>query len=50
MPSLVGDGKGCAFASRCKYCQEICRTQRPEMKQVGEEHFAACHFAGEIEF
>ena len=50
MPSLVGDGKGCAFASRCKYCQDICKQQRPEMKQIGEEHFAACHFAGELEF
>ncbi len=50
MPSLVGENTGCAFASRCKYCQEICRTQRPDIKQVGDEHFAACHFAGEIEF
>lgn len=50
MPSLVGDGKGCAFASRCAFCQGICREQRPELKQVGEEHFAACHFAGKLEF
>lgn len=50
MPSLVGDGKGCPFASRCKYCKDICKQERPAMKQVGEEHFAACHFAGEIEF
>lgn len=50
MPSLVGDGKGCAFASRCKFCKEICKEQRPEMKAVGDEHFAACHFAGELPF
>ena len=48
MPSLVGDGKGCAFASRCKFCKEICKVQRPEMKTVGDDHFAACHFAGEL--
>lgn len=50
MPSLVGDGKGCAFASRCKFCKEICKDQRPEMKTVGDDHFAACHFAGELTF
>ena len=50
MPSLVGDGKGCAFASRCKFCKEICKEQRPEMKTVGDDHFAACHFAGELTF
>ena len=50
MPSLVGDGKGCAFASRCKFCKEICKEQRPEMKAVGDDHFAACHFAGELPF
>lgn len=50
MPSLVGDGKGCAFASRCKFCKEICKEQRPEMKTVGDDHFAACHFAGKLTF
>lgn len=50
MPSLVGDGKGCAFASRCKFCKEICKEQRPEMKAVGDDHFTACHFAGELPF
>ncbi len=50
MPSLVGDGKGCAFASRCKFCKEICKEQRPEIKTVGDDHFAACHFAGELTF
>ncbi len=50
MPSLVGDGKGCAFASRCKFCKEICKEQRPEMKTVEDDHFAACHFAGELTF
>ena len=50
MPSLVGDGKGCAFASRCKFCKEICKEQRPELKTVGHDHFAACHFAGELTF
>lgn len=50
MPSLVDATEGCRFCSRCKYCQDICKTTEPQMKQVGEKHFTACHFAGEIEF
>lgn len=50
MPSLTEETTGCRFASRCKYCKEICQSQAPEMKEVGDGHFSACHFAGELEF
>ncbi|MFR1722323.1 ABC transporter ATP-binding protein [Emergencia timonensis] len=50
MPSLVEETKGCRFASRCKFCQNICQKEMPAMKRVGEGHLAACHFAGEIKF
>ena len=34
----------CAFAPRCAFCDEICRTKRPESVQVGEgRHTCACH-------
>jgi oligopeptide transport system ATP-binding protein len=35
----------CAFHSRCKYCTDICRTQRPESVLVegsGDTHYCAC--------
>jgi oligopeptide/dipeptide ABC transporter ATP-binding protein len=43
VPSLYDLPEGCRFRNRCPRVQEICKTQ-PEMKKVGEEHRAACHF------
>ena len=40
---------GCYFHPRCKYAREICKTDTPESDEVAPEHFAACHFAGELE-
>lgn len=36
-------GRGCNFASRCPYAQEICRNVTPELKKIGNGHKAACH-------
>ena len=35
---------GCAFASRCINAKELCLTVRPELKDLGSEHYCACHF------
>jgi oligopeptide/dipeptide ABC transporter ATP-binding protein len=43
VPSAINSGAGCPFASRCPYAKEICKTVRPEMKEVQSGHFAACH-------
>ncbi len=32
----------CAFASRCKLVVAKCREQRPELEQVGKDHWTAC--------
>lgn len=32
----------CAFAERCKYATEQCRTERPQLTSVGEGHTCAC--------
>lgn len=34
--------RSCAFAQRCRYCTEECRTHRPPLKQLGEGHACAC--------
>lgn len=39
---------GCYFHPRCRYAQDICRTQAPEFREVKPEHFASCHFAEEL--
>jgi oligopeptide transport system ATP-binding protein len=38
----------CAFSPRCKYAISECREQRPELEQVGEDHYAACFRTKEI--
>ncbi len=50
MPSLIGELKGCRFASRCPFAQDSCREAEPECKDMGGEHLAACAFAGELDF
>ncbi len=46
-PDLKLTGGSCNFHNRCKYCQEICMKQSPEMKEVEPGHFVACHFSKE---
>jgi oligopeptide transport system ATP-binding protein len=43
LPSPSNPPLGCAFHTRCKDCMDICKTSRPEMKEVEPGHFAACH-------
>ena len=44
VPSMLDLQNGCYFAPRCKYCQEICRTQAPTEQSVGDGHVVCCHF------
>jgi peptide/nickel transport system ATP-binding protein len=39
---------GCIFHPRCKYAQEVCKAEVPELEEVADEHWAACHFAREL--
>jgi oligopeptide transport system ATP-binding protein len=43
VPSPINPKAGCRFAARCKYATSICQTAIPEFKEVGKEHFIACH-------
>ncbi|WP_285858195.1 ABC transporter ATP-binding protein [Neobacillus niacini] len=43
-PDLRQEIKGCHFAERCSYAQDLCRSQKPELIEVEEGHFASCHF------
>jgi oligopeptide/dipeptide ABC transporter ATP-binding protein len=51
-PSLISLPPGCPFHPRCAQSQgrEICRTEMPELRAIGEaaEHRSACHFAEEL--
>ncbi len=50
-PSLIALPPGCPFHPRCALSRdrEICRTEVPELRQVGTvAHRSACHFADEL--
>ncbi|MBU5293945.1 dipeptide ABC transporter ATP-binding protein [Anaerosalibacter bizertensis] len=45
IPSPANPPSGCKFHTRCMYAKDICKEQVPEFKDLGGEHFVACHFA-----
>lgn len=43
IPSPSNPPSGCKFHTRCPYAKEICMNIDPEYRDVGGEHFVACH-------
>lgn len=43
LPSPSNPPTGCAFHTRCQACMDICKTTKPEWKDVGNGHYVACH-------
>jgi len=43
VPSPVNPPKGCRFHPRCPQAMEICAQEEPILKDVGNNHFVACH-------
>ena len=35
--------EGCTFARVCKYCKDICKIEKPKLKEVNSNHEVACH-------
>ena len=50
-PSLINIPSGCAFNPRCPYADlpkdDVTRTVRPDLLEVGSRHSAACHLSPE---
>lgn len=46
VPSPINPPSGCRFHTRCLYAKDICSKEAPHLKEVRENHFAACFFAG----
>ena len=44
VPSPSNPPPGCAFSTRCPRVQAKCKLDSPEWREIGEGHFAACHF------
>ncbi|QAA31194.1 ABC transporter ATP-binding protein [Clostridium manihotivorum] len=43
IPSPANPPSGCKFHTRCPYAMEKCSKQAPIYKNVGNEHWVACH-------
>jgi len=44
VPDLRYPPEGCPFTPRCEQAAEICKNH-PALREVGPNHWAACHFA-----
>jgi len=40
---------GCYFHPRCRFAQDRCRLEEPPVRELGQNHWVACHFAEELE-
>jgi oligopeptide/dipeptide ABC transporter ATP-binding protein len=48
VPSPADPPSGCKFHPRCQYAQEVCHTENPEWRELGEDHWVACHLTDEL--
>ena len=48
-PSLIDPPGGCRFRSRCDFVKDLCRTDTPLPRELAEGHWAACHFAPDLD-
>ena len=50
IPSALNPPKACVFNTRCPYTKPVCFNEEPPLRKVGEDQWAACHFADEFHF
>ncbi len=42
-PDLIDPPDGCPFHPRCVYVRDVCKAQRPDLRQIVVKHEVACH-------
>ena len=48
VPSPIAPPSGCPFHPRCRYAIDVCSSEVPVYRDLGHEHFVACHRADEL--
>jgi oligopeptide/dipeptide ABC transporter ATP-binding protein len=43
VPSPMNPPSGCTFHTRCPECKEICTQEEPSFRNIGGDHWVACH-------
>jgi len=43
VPSPLNPPSGCAFHTRCAECKEVCKHEEPMFRDLGGDHWIACH-------
>lgn len=49
VPDPANPPSGCYFHPRCQYAKDRCKTETPVLRDVGQGHMVACHFAEELQ-
>lgn len=44
VPTPANPPQGCRFHPRCRYAKENCATEIPQLRDIGNGHFVACHY------
>ncbi len=47
-PELHAIPQACVYQDRCPLVRDLCRTTRPEAREVAPGHVSACHFPDEV--
>jgi len=48
IPSAINVPSGCRFRTRCPMATERCAKEEPALRDLGDNHFSACHYAEEV--
>ena len=48
VPNPAAPPSGCYFHPRCRFAEDRCRREPPQLREVSPNHFARCHFAEQL--